>query len=115
MSEITHHREGDYLIPDLLPPETPNIGVWGIRRRNYLLQHKDAIYTGMLLSGKLNDHLEEVDRAANEMFDQLIQQYAEREGVTEQLKSDDELTWVQTMNAILEQVEETIRKELIYL
>ncbi len=115
MSEITYHREGDYLIPDLLPPETPNIGVWGIRRRNYLLQHKDAIYTGMLLSGKLNDHLEEVDRAANEMFDQLIQQYAEREGVTEQLKSDDELTWVQTMNAILEQVEETIRKELIYL
>jgi len=114
MSEITYHREGDYLIPDLLPPEAPRIGVWGMRRRNYLQQYHDGFYTGMLLSGTLNAHLEEVDRAANEMFDLLMKQYAEREGVTEQLKSDDELSWVQTMNAIREQVEETIRKELIY-
>ncbi len=114
MSEITYHREGDYLLPDLLPPEAPKIGIWGMRRKQYLQQYHDGIYTGLLLSGKLNAHLEEIDRTANEMFDQLMQQYAEREGVTEQLKSDDELTWVQTMNAIREQVEETIRTELIY-
>ena len=112
--EITYHREGDYLIPDLIPPGSPRIGVWGTRRKQYLQQYHDGIYTGLLLSGKLNAHLEEIDRTTNEMFDQLMQQYTEREGVTEQLKSDDELTWVQTMNAIRAQVEGTIRSELIY-
>ena len=74
MSEITYHHEGDYLIPDLLPPESPNIGVWGMRRRNYLRKYHDGIYTGMLLSSKLNAHLEEIDRSANEMFDLLMEQ-----------------------------------------
>ena len=114
MSDIAFHREGDFLIPDLIPPESPRIGIWGTRRKQYLQQYHDGIYTGLLLSGKLNAHLEEIDRTANEVFGQLMQQYTEREGVTEQLKSDDELTWVQTMNAIRAQVEETIRSELIY-
>ena len=92
--KLTYHREGDYLIPDLLPPEAPNIGVWGIRRRDYLRKHHDGIYTGMLLSGKLNAHLEEIDRSANDMFDLLVKQYAAREGVTEQLKSKDQMEWV---------------------
>ena len=61
--------------------------IWGIRRRDYLRKHHDGIYTGMLLSGKLNAHLEEIDRSANEMYDLLIHQYAEREGVTEELKA----------------------------
>ena len=65
MNEITYHREGDYLIPDLIPPESPRIGVWGMRRKRYLQQYYDGIYTGLLLSGKLNAHLEEIDRAAN--------------------------------------------------
>lgn len=74
MSELTYHRDGDYLLPDLVPPPAPQIGVWGIRRRDYLRKDHDGIYTGMLLSGKLNGHLEEIDRSANEMFDLLMKQ-----------------------------------------
>ena len=113
MSTITYHREGDYLIPDLMPPEAPNIGVWGMRRRDYLRKYHDGIYTGMLLSGKLNAHLEEIDRAANEMYDLLIKQYAAREGITEQLKAEDQMEWVSRMNSIRERVEETVVTELI--
>jgi len=110
---VTYHYEGDYLIPDLIPPESPKIGVWGMRRRDYLRKHHDGIYTGMLLSGKLNAHLEEIDRSANEMFDLLMKQYAEREGVTEQLKAENQLEWVRQMNSIRKQAEEIITKELI--
>ena len=77
-------------------------------------QYHDGIYTGLLLSGKLNAHLEEIDRSANEMFVLLMKQYAECEGVTEELKAKDEMTWVQKMNEIRERVEEAIRTELIY-
>ena len=113
MSEITYHREGDYWLPDLIPPEAPTIGVWGMRRKAYLKKHHDGIYTGMLLSGKLNAHLEEIERSANEMFDLLIKQYAEREGVTEKLKAQDQMEWVRRMNGIRAQVEEIISEELI--
>ncbi len=114
MSSITYHREGDYLIPNLIPPESPNIGVWGIRRRYYLKQHHDGIYTGMLLSGNLNTHPEEIDRSANEMFDLLIKQYAFREGVTEELKAQDQMEWVRRINDIRQRVEETIYADYIY-
>ena len=114
MNELTYHQEGDYLFPDLLPPEAPNIGVWGLRRRNYLRKHHDGIYTGMLLSGKLNSHLEETDRSASEMFDLLMKQYAIREGVTEELKAKDQMEWVRRKNGIRSQVEEVIYAELIF-
>ena len=114
MNKLTYHHEGDYLIPDLIQPESPRIGVWGMRRKQYLQQYHDGIYTGLLLSGKLNAHLEEIDRSTNEMFVLLMKQYAEREGVTEELKAKDEMTWVQKMNEIRERVEEAIRTELIY-
>ncbi len=113
MSEITYHREGDYLIPDLIPPESPRIGIWGTRRKQYLQQYHDGIYTGLLLSGKLNAHLEEIDRSAGEMFDLLMKQYAACEGVTEELKAQDQIEWVRRMNGIREQVEETVTRELI--
>ena len=113
-SVLTYHREGDYLLPDLVPPEAPLIGVWGMRRKQYLQQYHDGIYTGLLLSGKLNAHLEEIDRSTNEMFVLLMKQYAECEGVTEELKAKDGMTWVQKMNEIRERVEEAIRTELIY-
>ena len=113
MSDITYHREGDYLIPDLIPPESPRIGLWGMRRKRYLQQYHDGIYTGLLLSGKLNAHLEEIDRAANEMFDLLINQYAERQGVTEELKARDQMEWVRRMNGIRGRVEAYIRNKLI--
>lgn len=114
MFEITYHREGDYLIPDLIAPAAPKMGIWSQRRQRYLAKNNDALYTALLLSGKLNEHLEEVDRAANEMFDLLIRQYAERDGITEELKAHNQLEWVQRINCIRERAEEVICSELIY-
>jgi hypothetical protein len=113
MLNLSYHPEGDYLLPDLLPPESPRIGIWGLRRRNYLQKHHNGIYIGLLLSGKLNAHLEEIDRTANEIFDLLIKQYAECEGVTEKLKAKNQMEWVRRMNSIRERVEEIINTELI--
>lgn len=114
MNELTYHREGDYLIPDLVPPPSPKIGIWGMRRRDFLRKHHDSIYTGMLLSGTLNAHLEEIDRSANEMFDLLVNQYVAREGVTEQLKAENQMEWVRRMNNIRNRVEKVVLQELIY-
>lgn len=114
-TELTYHREGDYLLPDLIPPEAPHIGIWGIRRRDYLRKYHDGIYTGMLLSSKLNAHLEEIDRSANEMFDLLMEQYAIREGVTEQLKAENQMEWVRQMNSIKKRITEIVLQECIYL
>ena len=114
MNELTYHREGDYLLPDLVPPEAPRIGVWGMRRKQYLQQYHDGIYTGLLLSGKLNAHLEEIDREANEMFDLLMKQDAAREGATEDLKANDQMEWVRRMNSIRDYAEEIILREIIH-
>ena len=114
MLNISYHLEGDYLIPDLIPPESPHIGIWGMRRREFLRKHHDGLYTGMMLSGKLNAHLEEINRAANEMFDLLIRQYSAREGMTEELKAKDQIGWVRRMSGIRQRAEEIICSELIY-
>ena len=108
MNEITYHREGDYLLPDLIPPEAPRIGVWGMRRREFLKKHHSGIYTGLLLSGKLNAHLEEVDCQAEEMLFQLVNQMAQAEGVTEQLKATNQMAWGGAMNNIQERAEEVV-------
>lgn len=114
MSEkLTYHLEGDYLIPDLIPPESPQIGVWGERRRQFLRTHQRPIYDAMLMGGTINAHLEEVDRSTEEMLDRLVIQLAEREGVTEQLKAENQLAWVQAMNSIRHCAEEIVRKNLI--
>ena len=113
-AKIKYHQAGDYLLPNLKAPDNPNIGIWGMRRKEHLQKFKDPVYTGLFLSGKLNSHLEETDIAANEMFDRLIKEYAAREGVTEELKSRNQLEWVAKINAIRERVEEVIFSELIY-
>ena len=110
----THHTEGDYLLPDLIPPESPQIGVWGLRRKNYLLNSKKPIYTGLLLSGELNAHLEEIDRSAAEMFGCLISNMAKREGITETLKVENQMEWVRRMNEARSAAEEVILNDLIY-
>ena len=110
----TYHQEGDYLIPDLTPPPSPHIGIWGLRRKRYLLKNRETIYTTMLLSGKLNAHLEEVDRQAEEMLFRLVEQTARAEGVTEELKAADQMAWVGAMNNIRAREEEVIYAELIY-
>ena len=101
------------MLPNLVPPPAPQIGIWGLRRRDYLRKHHDGIYTGLLLSGKLNAHLEETDHSANEMLDLLMKQYAAREGVTEQLKAEKQMEWVRRMNSIRERAEEIVSHELI--
>ena len=112
--KLTYHDENGYLIPDLIAPDSPTIGVWGMRRLAYLRQHRRPIYSGMLMTGNLNAHLEEVDRAAEEMMELLMAQMAEREGVTEQLKAEDQMAWVQAMNSIRSRAEEIVLAELIY-
>jgi hypothetical protein len=111
---ITYHWEGDYLIPDLEPPEAPKIGKYGTMRHNYLRDHHRGIFDGMLLSGKLNAHLEQVDREANEMMELLTTQMAKAEGVTEALKAQDQMEWVRRINNIKNRAEEIVFKELIY-
>ena len=108
-----YRQDGDYLLPDLETPENPNIGVWGERRRKYLREHQQALYTAMMLGGTLNTHLEEVDHTANEMYDRLTSQLTEQEGITEQLKVTNQMEWVQQMNNVRNRAAEIVWKELI--
>ncbi len=110
----TYHQAGNYLLPDLEAPASPCIGVWGQRRRRYLREQKPTLYTAMLLGGTLNAHLEEVDRVASEMFALLVNQFKEREGITEPLKAADQWEWFRQMNSIGNRVVEIINEELIY-
>ena len=112
--ELTYTMRGDYLLPDLTVPESPTLGKYGMLRRSYLRDHWDGIYTGMLLSGKLNSHLMEIDRQANEMLERLTSQMAKAQGVTESLKASDQMKWVGMMNNIRNQAEEIVMTELIY-
>ena len=113
----TYVRQGDYFIPALKIPKedtTKPIGVWGQRHRRYLKEHKRATYTTLLTSGKLNGYLADIDGQAEEMFSRLIEQTAEREGITEQLKSDNQLEWVRRINNIRNRAIEIINNDLIY-
>ena len=112
--ELTYTTRGDYLLPDLNVPESPKIGKYGMLRRSYLREHRDGIYTGMLLSGKLNGHLEEIDRTANEMMNRLTTELAKAQGVTESLKASNQMQWIGLMNNIRHQAEETVLNDLIY-
>ena len=112
---ITYSRVGDYLFPNLVPPENPKVGHWGTLRYSYLRNHREGLYTGMLMKGTLNAHLEKVDRQANEMEQQLISQLAQQEGITEQLKAENQLEWVRQMNNIRSRVDEIVLHDLIYI
>ncbi len=109
----TYHQEGDYLIPNLAAPEAPNIGIWGQRRRKFLKEHRRILYNSMLYDRTLNAHLEEVDKSATEMFDRLVKQMAAQQGITEELKVQDQMAWVGAMNNIHSAATEIIIKELI--
>ena len=105
---------GDYYLPLLTLPETPPIGVWGRRRKHYLKEHRPVLYNTMLLSGELFPHLAEVNQQANELHDRLIKQITAQAGINEQFKEQDQMAWVQQMNAIDAQVREIINHDLIY-
>ena len=106
---------GDCYLPCLEAPEAPQIGVWGQQRRTYLREHNRALYTAMLLSGELDTHLEAIDWAAEQMFEQLMRQYAAAECVTEVLKAADQLEWVQQMNNIHNRATEFVCQEFVYV
>ena len=111
----TYHWEGDYLVPDLKLPESVLVGIWGQQRRRYLKTHRQPIYTALFLSGELDNHLSEIDQQAEDMFFQLIEQMAEQEGVTEQLKAERQMEWVGLMNNIRDRATEIINAELIFV
>ena len=110
----TYTMQGDYCLPDLtLPPEEERpIGVWGQRRLRYLKQHHKILYYNLLTSGKLYSHLADVEEEAQSLFLRLVKEYAEREGVTEQLKAEQPMEWVRRMNNIRNRVKEIVLKEL---
>ena len=114
----TYIRQGDYFLPCLSLPaekETKPIGVWGQRHLRYIRQHRKVFYTNLLTSGKLNSYLADIDEQAEDMFFRLVEQMAEREGITETLKADNQMEWVQRMNALRAAVTETVNAEVIFV
>ena len=113
----TYTQQGDYLLPNLALPaekETGNIGVWALRHKRYLKHHHKVLYYNLLTSGKLHSHLADVEEQAQDLFSRLVKEYAEKEGITEQLKSTDQMKWVGKMNASRNAATEIINRELIY-
>ena len=110
-------RQGDYNLPCLsLPTEKENrlIGVWGQRHLRYLKQHRKVLYTNLLTSGKLNSYLADIDEQAEEMFSRLVKQLTEKENITEKLKAENQMLWVQKMNNIRNRATEIVNTEVIY-
>ena len=113
---LWYELQGDYYIPCLIlsEEETQPIGLWGQRHKQYLKEHKHLVYTTMLIEGTLNSYLADIDRQAQECLLLLTKQIAEQENVTEQLKAENALLWVQKMNEIQSRVREIIYSEIIY-
>lgn len=101
-------------LPCVTAPAVQTLGHWGQLRRRHLKAHQEGIYTGMLLSGKLEAHLAEIDTQAEAMFNRLVEEMAQEEGVTEGLKAIDQMSWVRQMNSIRARAAEIVREELIY-
>ena len=113
---LWYELQGDYYIPCLKLPEEEQhpIGVWGQRHLQYIKQNRKALYLNLLTSGKLNGYLADIDKQAEDMFFRLVKQMAEREGVTEQLKADDQMEWVGRMNNIRNRATEIVNHDIIY-
>jgi len=115
---ISYTLQGDYYIPNLtLPPEddTRPIGIWGIRHRDYLKNHRKAIYSIMLMDNTLHSYLADINEHAEDMFFRLVKDMAKSEGITEQLKAENQMLWVQEMNNIRNRAMEIVNSELIYV
>ena len=113
----TYEQQGDYFIPCLALPdeEQIDIGVWGQRHLRYIKQHHKVQYTNLLTSGKLNGYLADIDKQAEDMFFRLVKQMAEREGVTEQLKADNQMEWIARTNNIRSRATEIVNAEVIFV
>ena len=114
----TYMQVGDYILPDLLPAEEEkeaNIGVWAMRHKRYLKQNHKVFYYNLLTSGKLNSYLADIEQHAQDLFLRLVKELAEKENVTEKLKSTDMMLWVRKMNNIRNRITEIVNKEIIYI
>ena len=113
---ISYTLQGDYYLPDLAlsDEEEQSIGLWGQRHLRYIKQQRKVLYLNLLTSGKLNGYLADLDRQAEEMFFRLVKQMAERDGVIEKLKADNQMEWVGRMNNIRSRAIEIVNKDLIY-
>ena len=112
----TYRREGDFLIPNLVLPDTGDyqIGKYGRMRRRYLKEHRRVLYTNLLTSGNLRCHLAEIDQACNKRMENIVSAMAKQEGVTEALKVDDQMEWVRRLNSIRNRAEEIVLTEFVY-
>lgn len=113
----TYTQVGDYMLPDLLPVEEEkeaNIGVWEMRHKRYLKQNHKVRYYNLLTSGKLDSYLADIEEQAQNLFSRLVKDLAEKENVTEKLKSDNPMLWVQKMNNIRNQATEIVNEQVIY-
>ena len=116
-NSISYRNVGDYFIPNLvlLPEEASvTLGKWGMLHKDYLMKHKKVLFTTLLTQGKLYQHCAEVENQARDMFDTLVEQMKEKEGVTEQLKEQDQFEWIQRMGNIQQRASEIVCAELIY-
>ena len=113
----TYTTQGNYRLPNLTVDETDTrpIGVWGQRRLHYLKHHRKVLYYNLLTSGKLHSHLADIEEQAQELFTRLTTDLAQKEGVTEQLKSADQMKWVQKMNNIRERAMEVVCKDVVFV
>ena len=115
-SGLWYELQGDYYLPCLKLPkeESRHIGVWGQRHLRYLKQHRKVLYSELLISGKLNDYLADLNEQAEALFSRLVKQLSEKEGVTEALKAENQMLWVQRMNNIRSAAMEIVTNDLIY-
>lgn len=114
---LWYEKQGDYYLPCLELPEEENqpVGVWGQRHARYLKEHHKVLYMNLLTSGKLNSHLAEIDRQAEDMFSRLVKEMAEKQDITEQLKASEPMLWVQKKNAIRNAAMEVVNSEVIFI
>ena len=113
----TYRQEGDYLLPNLsLPPDSERypLGKYGRMRKRFLKEYRRVLYTNLLVTGKLDRHLAEIDKACEDRMELLTQQMAKQEGVTEVLKATDQMAWVARMNSIRNRAEEIVLSEIVY-
>ena len=111
---LKYELVGDYYYPCLEAPEAPKVGRFGMMYHEYLRNHKRVTYSGLMLSGKLKEQIEEVDRQAEELFSQLVEQMKQAEDVTEQLKASNQMEWVRRMNNIRNRAEEIVKSEVVF-
>ena len=112
--KLQYRKISDYYVPNIELPPVPKIGKYGELRHSYLRNHKEPLFTALIMQDKLKEHLEEIDKSAQEMYEHLIKQFKEQFGITEKLKAENQMLWVHMMNEIHQMTEEIILEELIY-